>query len=414
MTSSPQSYDVVIVGSGHGGAAAATALRKEGFEGSVLMLSKDAELPYERPPLSKEYLARDKAFERILIRPDKFWIDREIAMRLESEVLSVDADARRVRLADGTEFGFGDLIWAAGGEPRRLTCSGADFKGVHSVRSRADVDRIMRELDGGARRVVVIGGGYIGLEAAAVLRKLDCSVVLLEAETRILARVAGPDISDFYEKEHRAQDVDLRLGCMVACIEGEAGQANGVRLQNGEFIAADIIVVGIGIEPSTAPLIAAGAAGTNGVDVDARCRTTLDHVYAIGDCACHANVYAGGKKVRVESVQNATDMANCAAKAICGHPERYSAFPWFWSNQYDLRLQTAGLSIDFDETVLRGEPGERKFSLVYLRDKRVIAIDCVNNAKDFVQGRQLVEQGCTPDRQLLADKNVQLKDLGAK
>jgi 3-phenylpropionate/trans-cinnamate dioxygenase ferredoxin reductase subunit len=258
---------------------------------------------------------------------------------------------------------------------------------------------------------VVIGGGYIGLEAAAVLRKLGCEVVLLESQERVLGRVAGEDIAHFYEAEHRRQGVDLRTGAEVAALEGDGDRVTAVRLASGETIDCDMLVVGIGIVPAVGPLIAAGAAGSNGVDVDPFCRTSLPDVYAIGDCAAHANNYAGGAVIRLESVQNAHDMAAAAARAICGDPQPYDALPWFWSNQYDLRLQTAGLSAGHDTTVLRGDPAERSFSVVYLRESKVIALDCVNKTKDYAQGRRLVENGAIIDPEKLLDAERPLKEI---
>ncbi|WP_338467157.1 FAD-dependent oxidoreductase [Novosphingobium sp. ZN18A2] len=403
--------DVVIVGAGHGGAQLALALRQHGFEGSIAMIGRESEPPYERPPLSKEYLARDKTFERLYIRPPKFWDEKDVRLVLGTEATAVDAKAKTVTLSSGETIGYGTLVWAAGGDPRRLSCEGADYAGVHAVRTRADVDRLMAELDGGARKVAVIGGGYIGLEAAAVLRKLGCDVTLLEALPRVLARVAGEDISTFFEAEHRAHGVDLRTGVMVDSIEGSDGKATGVKLADGEVIPAEIVIVGIGIVPAIGPLIAAGAAGANGVDVDEYCRTSLPGVYAIGDCAAHANAFADGAVVRLESVQNANDMAKTVALSICGEAQPYNAIPWFWSNQYDIKLQTAGLSIGHDRTVLRGDPASRSFSVVYLKDGRVIALDCVNMIKDYVQGRKMVEGRVKPDLDRLADADVPLKEL---
>lgn len=404
--------DVVIVGTGHGGAQAAIALRQQGHEGSIVMVGRDSEPPYERPPLSKEYLAGDKPFERIMIRPAKFWDDKDIQLRLGKSVSEVDWMAHEVVLSDGSRIGYRKLIWAGGGDPRRLSCPGASLNGVHAVRDKRDVDTIMAALEQGAKRFVVIGGGYIGLEAAAVLRKLDCEVTLLEALPRVLARVAGEELSRFVEAEHRAHGVDLRLETAVEAIEGEEGKVTGVKLADGEVIPCDAVIVGIGIVPAVAPLIAAGAAGSNGVDVDVYCRTTLDDVYAIGDCAAHANPFADQAVIRLESVQNANDMANTVARAIMGDKQPYQALPWFWSNQYDLRLQTAGLSLDYDQTILRGDPESRKFSVVYLKEDKPIAFDCVNNTKDYVQGRKLIENEVSDvDLELLADPEVPIKEL---
>lgn len=404
--------DVVIVGTGHGGAQAAIALRQQGHEGTILMVGRDSEPPYERPPLSKEYLAGDKPFERIMIRPEKFWADKNIDLLLGKSVSEVDWMAHQVVLSDGTRIGYRKLIWAGGGDPRRLSCPGATLKGVHAVRDKRDVDAIMAELESGAKRFVVIGGGYIGLEAAAVLRKLDCDVTLLEALPRVLARVAGEELSRFVEAEHRAHGVDLRLDTAIESIEGDNGKVTGVKLSDGSVIPCDAVIVGIGIVPAVAPLIAAGAAGSNGVDVDVYCRTTLDDIYAIGDCAAHANPFADQAVIRLESVQNANDMANTVARAIMGDKQPYHALPWFWSNQYDLKLQTAGLSLDYDQTIVRGDPATSKFSVVYLKEGRPIAFDCVNNTKDYVQGRKLIENEVGEvDLEMLANPEVPLKEL---
>jgi len=403
--------DVVIVGAGHGGAQAAMALRQNGFIGSIRMIGRESEPPYERPPLSKEYLARDKPFERLYIRPLQFWADKQIDLALGREVLSVDAEAKTLTLDNGEIVAYGSLIWATGGDPRRLTCAGADLAGVHAVRTRADVDQMMRELDAGARRAVVIGGGYIGLEAAAVLIKLGCAVTLLEALPRVLARVAGEPLSAFFEAEHRAHGVDLRTGAMVDYLVGADGKVTGVQLADGTVLPADLVIVGIGIVPAVAPLLAAGAEGGNGVLVDAFCHTSLPDIYAIGDCAAHASAFAEGAVIRLESVQNANDMATTAAKAICGAPVAYHATPWFWSNQYDLKLQTVGLSTGHDAAVLRGDPATRSFSVIYLKAGKVIALDCVNMVKDYVQGRKLVESGAQIAPALLADTAVPLKEM---
>lgn len=406
----PTPFDVLIVGAGHGGAQAAIALRQRKFEGTIALLGDEPELPYERPPLSKEYLAGDKPFERLLIRPAAFWVDRDITLLPGRLVVSVDAAAHQVSTADGSTIGYRTLIWATGGTPRRLTCAGHDLSGVHGVRTRADVDRMIAELPD-VRRVVVIGGGYIGLEAAAVLSKFGKHVTVLEALDRVLARVAGEPLSRFYEAEHRAHGVDLRTGVAIDCILGEGGRATGVRLADGSVLAVEMVIVGIGIIPAVEPLIAAGAEGGNGVLVDAQGRTSLPDIFALGDCAAHANRFADGATIRLESVQNANDQASVVARTITGDAAHYDSVPWFWSNQYDLRLQTIGLSIGHDTALLRGNPATRSFSLIYLKQGRVIALDCVNAAKDFVQGRKLVIDGLSPKPDRLTDPSIPLKEL---
>ena len=376
------------------------------------MISRDRNPPYERPPLSKEYLAGEKPFEKILIRPEQFWADRKVTLRLGCNVNEVDWMRHVLTLSDDSSLSYRKLIWAGGGDARRLDCPGADLGGIHTIRNRRDTDTLKSELEAGAKRAVVVGGGYIGLEGAAVLRKLGCEVMVVETQDRLLARVAGPEISVFYLAEHRAQGVEVRLETGVDRIEGDGEKVTGVTLSTGDTIACEIVIVGIGIVPSVGPLIAAGAAGSNGVDVDTYGRTSLDDIYAIGDCAAHPNPYADNAVIRLESVQNANDMASVAAKTIMGERESYDAVPWFWSNQYDLRLQTVGISNGYDQTVLRGTPSDRKFSLIYLKEGRVIALDCVNNTRDYAQGRKLVANGAEIDPELLADTEVALKEMG--
>jgi len=403
-------FDVLIVGGGHGGAQAANMLRQQKFAGSIALLGGEPHLPYERPPLSKEYLAGEKQFLTMLIQPETFWPDRDITLLLDRWVVSLDPAAHEVALADGARIGYGQLIWAAGGNPRKLSCDGHELAGVHTVRARADIDRILLELPA-AKNAVIIGGGYIGLETAAILTKLGKSVTVLEAADRVLARVAGAPLSRFYEAEHRAHGVEIRLGVVVEALEGRDGRVAAVRLGDGSRIPADIVIAGIGIIAAVEPLLAAGAKGGNGVEVDEFCRTSLADVFAIGDCALHANKFAGGAKIRLESVQNANDQAATAAKFIAGNPVPYESLPWFWSIQYDLRLQTAGLSAGHDEVLLRGDPASRGFSVVYLKEGRVLALDCVNATADFVQGRTLAASHALVPREKLSDASVPLKSL---
>ena len=401
-------HDIIIVGAGHGGAQAAVQLRQSGFGGSIAVIGEEPEIPYERPPLSKNFLAGEKEFERMLIRPAGFWADRGITMLTSTKVTAVDAEAHTLTTAAGDSIGYGTLIWATGGAPRALTCPGHDLAAIHAIRTRADVEALKAELPA-AQRIAIVGGGYIGLEAAAVLSKMAKQVTVLEAMDRVLARVAGPALSAFYQAEHRAHGVTIRTGEQVTAVTGQAGRATGVTLASGETIAADLVIVGIGIIPAVAPLLAAGATGGNGIDVDEFCRTSLPDVFAIGDCAAHHNAFAGDALIRLESVQNANDMATTVAKLLTGTAKPYHAVPWFWSNQYDLRLQTVGLSTGYDAVVQRGDPGLRAFSLVYLKAGRVIALDCVNSVRDYVQGKALVEHGVSVAPAQLADAEVPLK-----
>ncbi|MDK4743110.1 FAD-dependent oxidoreductase [Rhizobium sp. CNPSo 3464] len=399
-------FDCIIVGAGHGGCQTAAALRQAGFEGSIALIGAEPEVPYDRPSLSKEYLAGKKTFERMHLRPQDFWSSRNVELLLSARVVAVDPIAKTVTLENGARYSYGSLVWAAGGEPRKLSCPGSELPGIFYIRSKADCDALLNVL-ADVRKVAIIGGGYVGLEAAAVFRELGKDVVLVEALDRVLARVAGEPISRFYEREHRDHGVDIRLNSGVKAIVGHDSHVSGLLLESGQAIEADIVVVGIGIVPSAAPLLTAGAEGSNGVDVDEHCRTSLPHIYCVGDCAKLIN----GAGIRIESVQNATDQATTAAKAICGDYKAYDALPWFWSNQYDLKLQTVGLNVGYDAVVLRGEPASRSFSLVYLKNGAVIALDCVNSPRDYVQGRKLVEHAAKLSSERLADTSKQLKEL---
>lgn len=395
--------DVLIIGAGQAGAQAAISLRQEGFAGSIRMLGEEADLPYERPPLSKDYLAGERTADRLLLRPPAFWAEREVEILTGVRVTRVDG--KLAEAEDGRRFSFDTLVWAAGGHARRLACPGADLGGVHRIRTRQDDDDLRADLRT-AERIVIVGGGYVGLEAAAVLAKAGKQVTVVEAQTRLLARVAGPEVSDFYKSAHEAHGVRILLEAQVDALEGDT-RVTGVRLADGSTIPADLVIAGIGLVPSVAPL------GLDAVEVDGHCRTTLPQVYAIGDCAAHQNRYAGGARIRLESVQNAVDMAKAAAAHIVhGDAARpYDACPWFWSNQYDLKLQTVGLSLGADARVVRGDPASGSWSLVYLRAGAVVALDCINAPRDYVQGKALVERGAVIAPDLLADAQRPLKSL---
>lgn len=403
--------DVLIVGGGHAGAACAAALRQRKFEGEITVLGAEAYLPYERPPLSKEYLAGEKPFERLLIRPETFWVERDVRFRLGETAVKVSPEAHIVTTDAGEEIQYGTLVWATGGAPRRLDIEGSSLPGVHVIRTRKDVDGLSEGLGQGSHKhVAIVGGGYIGLEAAAVLRKLGHRVTLMEMADRVLARVAGEDLSTFFEQEHRAHGADIRLGTTVAQILGEA-RVEEVQLSNEECLPVDLVIVGIGIISEIEPLLTAGAKGGNGVWIDDACRTSLADVFAIGDCALHANRFAEDAEIRLESVQNANDMAQVAAKNIAGIEATYTSVPWFWSDQYDLKLQTVGLSLGYDETLVRGAQEERSFSVVYLKQGRIIALDCVNRPADYMAGRKIIEAGGEVDLTALRDGKTPLKAL---
>lgn len=403
-------YDVIIVGTGHAGAQAAVALRQQGFTGSILMIGEELHLPYERPPLSKEYFSGEKTFERILLRPEQFWQDKKIDLKLGQRVIQIDAQSHRILTQQNYEYHYNKLIWATGGKPRRLSCEGAALEGIHYIRNREDVDRINQELDR-VQKCVIIGGGYIGLEAASALRKINRDVTLVEGQSRVLARVAGSIISDFYQQYHQKKGVELYLGQGVDYLEGDQGRVHTVILANGTRIATDMVIVGIGLNPEVNVLVEAGAAFSNGIETDRRCRTSLVDIFAIGDCANHENFFADGQRIRLESVQNANDQAMIVTKEILDKGEDYAAVPWFWSNQYDLKLQTIGLSIGYDQEVVRGEPASGSFSVIYLREGKIIAIDCVNRPADFIQGKAIIQQSIYIPIEQLSDHSQALKDM---
>ncbi|MFD8339323.1 NAD(P)/FAD-dependent oxidoreductase [Streptomyces solisilvae] len=400
--------DVLVVGGGHAGAQAAAALRKQGFTGTVGLLWAEAGLPYQRPPLTKEYLSGTRTFDRILIQAAAFWEDRDIRLLAGRGVVAVDAQDRIVRTRDGQAVGFGQLIWAAGARPRRLACPGADLAGVHTIRSRADIDALVADL-APQMPVVVVGGGYVGLETAAVLSRSH-PVTVVEAADRVLARVAGEELSRFWETEHRAHGVDVRLGSGVARIIGTAGRATAVELSDGAVLPCGVVIVGVGVEPEVEPLRAAGAKVADGVVVDEQCRTSLEGIFAVGDCAGRPHPFAGGDLVRIESVQSAVESATIAAAAVTGVPPPVPGPPTFWTNQFDLRMLTVGLSRSHDTVVVRGDPAARSFSLIYLRHGVVIALDCVNAMKDYAQGQALVQRPTAADPVTLADSAVPLKN----
>lgn len=402
--------DIVIVGAGHAGVQLASTLRQSGFSGGITVLSAENDLPYERPPLSKDYLLKEKDFERILLKPKSFWSEQSIDLRLGHCVMQINPSDKIVSCANGAQLHYGTLVWAAGGAPRLLPIPGAELPSIFYLRDKADADALDNATQH-AQRFVIIGGGYIGLEAAASLSKRGKQITVLEAEDRLLARVAGPEISDFFMKEHQAHGVTIELSLAAERIE-KTDTGLCVIGKDGRHFEADSIVVGIGIIPTIQPLIDAGARHSNGVEIDAQCRTSLPNIYAIGDCAAHINAFADNARIRLESVQNANDQARCVAhQIISGEEQAYHAIPWFWSNQYDIRLQTMGLNMGYDQTVLRGSPEDKSFSVIYLRHGAVIALDCVNSPRDYVQGKALVHPPAQIDPERLADTTTTLKEL---
>lgn len=403
-------YDVVVVGAGHAGTQLVFALTAGGFSGSIALIGDEVATPYERPPLTKGYLADETLSEELAFRSESWWAGSDVERHLGTSVVAIDPDARTVTTEDGGTIGYGTLVWSAGGEARRLPVPGAELDGVHVVRKLSDAEHVKSRL-ASIRTAVVIGGGYIGLETAASLRKLGIRVTVVEALERLLQRVTGEDVAQYIKARHEREGVEFLLGTGVTELVGRDGHVTGVRLSTGEELPADLVVVGIGLIPNISQLADAGADVGNGVLVDELCRTSLPDVYAIGDCASFASDWVPGDRLRLESVQNANDQAKTVAHAILGDPQPYNALPWFWSHQYDDRLQTAGVLTGYDAAVCRGVPASGKFSVVYLRGSTVAAVDAVNNVKDYAQSKSLIGKNVVADDPRLADPAVPLKDF---
>jgi 3-phenylpropionate/trans-cinnamate dioxygenase ferredoxin reductase component len=401
--------DIVIVGGGQAGAELAHTLRASGYAGTVIILEAGELEPYERPPLTKAYLRGEMEFDDLALQPEGFWADRRIELHLGQRVVSVDPEGHRLRTSTGAELGYGTLVWAAGGYARTLPqTDGID--GVMSVRTLADASELRLRAPG-VRDVAVLGGGFIGLEAASVLRQIGANVTIIEAMDRLLARVTSPPVSDYFATLHRAHGCDVRLGAAVAGFGQEEGRVRSVELADGDEVATDLLLVGIGLVPHIQPLADAGAVCSNGVDVDEHRRTTLPDVYAIGDCANRVHDYSDGARVRMESVPNAIDQARALGAELAGAPSTPDPVPWFWSHQYDTKLQTAGLFNGHDDYVVRGEPQTGSFSVVYRRREVVIAVDCVNRVRDFAQSKALVAARVRTEAAELADADRPLKAL---
>lgn len=401
-------YDVIIAGGGQAGAQCAQSLRQGGFQGSIILLGDEHFAPYERPPLSKDYLSGKRDAKKLLLRKPEFWQDRQIAILTGRRIEVVDPVARHVTLEDGESLSYGKLVWATGGRPRLPVCRGVNLAGVHTIRTITDIDRLKVEIAPGAR-IVIVGGGYIGLETAAVLRGMDFPVTIVEAQGRLLARVTSPPVSQFFLKLHRSRGVDVRLSTQVEALSGD-GRVSGVLLSDGSTLPADIVIFGIGITPNVEPLATAGLACPNGVTVDEFCQTSDPHILAIGDCANHPNAFSG-TTIRLESVQNAIDQGKVAADSLLERPKPYAALPWFWSDQYDIKLQSAGLTLGQHTVAVRGEISTAPFSVLYLRGSRLVAIDCLNSPKDFMQGKSLIATGQRLDTRRMLDRTTELGSL---
>lgn len=402
---------VVIAGAGHAAGQAAVTLRQKKFDGEILMIGEEPYYPYQRPPLSKKFLAGELPADRLHLKPDNFYAEAKIDVRLKTRVEAIDRDDKIVRLSSGDTVNYDTLILATGAVVRRLALPGTDLPGVHYLRNIRDVDRMREDMAPG-RRMVVIGAGYIGLEVAAVACHLGLDVTVVEMESRVMSRVVSAQVSDFYEREHLRHGVKLRLSTGVSGFSG-GSRVTSVNLHNADPLAADMVLIGIGIEPNVGLASAADLEVSNGIVVDDRCRSSDPDIYAIGDCTFHPNAIFG-RSVRLESVHNALEQARTAAQNICGEEVRYCDVPWFWSDQYDIKLQIAGLSQGHDQTVLRGKPASRSFSCLYLKNGVLIAVDAINCPKDFMQAKPLIAARASIPVEALANADIALKDLGPR
>lgn len=378
-----------IVGASHAGAQLAASLRQEGWDGEIVLVGDESTVPYQRPPLSKAYLAGKSALEELEIRSAEFYAKRKIRL-LDARVEAIDRSAGHLTLSSGQSLAYDHLALCTGARPRRLLVPGAHLSGVCYLRTAMDVDLIRAAAQPGSMAVIV-GGGYIGLEVAASLRALGLDVTVLEATERVLERVTAPEVSAFFQRIHQEEGVSIRTGALVEAFTGET-KVREVLLSNGEAIPADLVIVGIGVEPNTELAASAGLEVDNGIVIDDRARTSDRNIVAAGDCTSR-DMALYGRRVRLECVPSAGEQAKVAAATISGKSKEIAALPWFWSDQYDVKLQIAGLNTGFDEVVLSGDPRlDRDFTCFYLRQGELIAADCVNRPRDFVVSKRLLTQ----------------------
>lgn len=408
-----QHCGLLIVGAGHAGSELAIASRQGGWAGPITLLGEETGVPYQRPPLSKAYLLGQTDVESLALRPAAAYEAARIDRLQGARVVAMDRNAHQVTLADGRTLGYDKLAWCAGGRPRPLACEGVDParppSNLFTLRTLADADGMRAQLRPGVH-VVVVGGGYVGLEVAASARGQGAQVTVLEAQPRVLARVAGREVSQFYEAVHREAGVTILTGTGIERVECEGGRIVAVLCNTGQRLPADMVVAGIGMLPNIEVMRAAGLAEENGVPVDELARTADADVLAAGDCTLqHHALY--GRALRIESVPNALEQARAGASWLGGKPRPNRSVPWFWSDQYDLKLQMVGLSQGHDRCVLRGSPAARSFCAFYLQGDRVLAMDAVNRPGDFMLVRRAIAQPLTVAADRLSDETVPLKDL---
>ncbi len=409
MTSGESSDKVVILGGGHAAGSAASFLRQFGHTGPIIIVGEEPLPPYQRPPLSKAYLKGELSTERLHLRPRSFYDESHIELRLGMRATAIDLVAKQVQLADGSDLAYDKLILATGSRARQPGIPGLELAGVGVVRSVADVDQLQQRIRPGSA-LAIVGAGYIGLEVAAVARQLQVPVAVVESLPRVLARVTSPPVSEFMLQQHRQHGVQVHLGAQVVEFQGHNGQVAAIRLADGAIVEAPTVVLAVGILPNVELAQTAGLICEDGIVVDEDARTSDPHVFAIGDCANRPLVHYG-RRGRLESVHNAVEQAKLASSAISAKPRPACDLPWFWSDQYDLKLQTVGLAAGHDQWILRGSMEHRKFAIYYLRDGKVLAVDAINSPADFVAGKKLIAASIHVDVRALSDPSVDLKAL---
>lgn len=417
---------VIIIGAGHAAAQLAPSLRKQGWKGEILIIGDEAYIPYQRPPLSKEFMAGKKTDDEILIRPLSAYGQHDISFKLNETVVKLNPLENTLTLSTGESIGYDRLALCTGARTRKIPIPGSELEGVFYLRTIDDVKGIKHMLDAGIKgrakksvntgdsaNVVIVGGGYIGLETAAALRKMGVHVTILEMQDRVLARVTAPEVSEFYQRVHAEEGVQIHIDSIVSHIEGE-GQVSVVHCKSGERFDADLVIIGVGVVPNVELAEEAGLLVDNGIVVDEFGQTSVSNIFAAGDCTSHPNALLADSltngRLRLESVPNAMEQAKTVAASICGQSLPYASYPWFWSDQYDLKLQIAGLSQGFDQVVIRGDhKNSRSFVAWYLKQGKLLAADCVNRPKEFLVAKKLLSRGDIVDPDKLVDESIDPK-----
>lgn len=403
-----QKLKVVIIGASHAAAQLSVSLRQEGWQGEIVMIGDEPHLPYHRPPLSKSFLSGDKTIQDLLIRPASFYEKQQIQF-LHGHVIKIDREPKTLTLLDGSTLAYDKLALCMGARARKLDLDGCTLKGIYYVRHTADIEAIQQHIQS-ARHVVMIGGGYIGLEIAASLRKKHIQVSLLETAPRILQRVTASEVSEFYTRMHQAQGVRIYNNMVIERIIGTT-QVEGVLCEDGKIIPADMVIMGIGVQPNIELAQNSGIDVDNGIVIDAYGQTNDPDIVAAGDCSSHFNPHYQ-RQIRLESVPNANEQAKVAASTLCGKMKKYDALPWFWSDQYDVKLQIAGLNHGYDQLVIRGDiHSSDSFAAFYFKNRKLIAADCINRPLEFMLSKKIISEKLLIDPAKLSDESIQMKEL---